>query len=72
LYNDFSLPLDEAAITTASQMSSSIGDIEQTLHWDAASQSFEFWLPDFGFGTDFPTNIGNPYHTCMRAPKNWP
>jgi hypothetical protein len=72
--NEFILPLDQPGILFATDLTAdmSAGNPEQMLQWDESSQTYEFWLPDFGFGTDFPTRPGYPYHACLRANLNWP
>lgn len=74
LFNDISLPLDRPDLTSASELSTDVGGVEQALRWDAPSQTFDLWLPDFGFGTDFSTRIGYPYRLCLKdtAPSVWP
>ncbi len=72
LWNDISLPLDKSDITVASQLAASIGDVEQIVRWDPETQTYEFYFPADGFGTDFSTRIGYPYHVCLTQGKLWP
>lgn len=71
-WNDFSLPLDQSAATNASQLAAGIGHVEQVQAWDASSQSFQFYFPADGFGTNFPVKIGYPYHVCLTQGRVWP
>lgn len=75
-FNEFSLPLDQSTITSASQLATAIGaSVVQVAQWDATSQIFLTWNTDFGgYGTDFPTKIGYPYLVCLTtgAPSTWP
>ncbi len=74
LLNNIMLPLDQATITTAGALSASVTQVDQALHWDALSQTYEFWLPAISFGTNFTTEIGHPYQLCLAAgaPAQWP
>jgi hypothetical protein len=68
------LPLDATTVVSASGLSDAVGGVEQALEWDAASQTFDYWLPEISFGTDFPLRPGYPYHLCLKtdAPPSWP
>lgn len=73
--HDISLPLDQSAITTASQLADALGDdVEQVLKWNPATHTFVGWLPKMGRGTNFATRTGYPYHVCLSAgdPITWP
>jgi subtilisin family serine protease len=71
--NFLSLPLDQAAITTADQFADSIGTanppgpatVQQALDWEAPIQNFFAWSNEFGFGDNFTTTIGYPYILCI-------
>lgn len=75
-YNAISVPLDQPGITTASELANAIGPgtVEQVLRWDAPSDAFDFWLPDFSVGTNFAVRTGYPYFVCLKstAPTVWP
>jgi hypothetical protein len=76
--NFITLPLDQAALTTADLLSDDIGTpdvtVVQALDWDAPLQNFLAWSNVFGFGDNFPTSIGYPYIVCLddTAPASWP
>jgi phosphatidylserine/phosphatidylglycerophosphate/cardiolipin synthase-like enzyme len=72
--NFLSLPLDQASLTTADQLSDDIGGVLQALDWESPAQSFFAWSNEFGFGDNFPTTIGYSYVVCLdnTAPANWP
>jgi hypothetical protein len=70
--NDLTMPLDQSAITSADQLSADIGSVEQVLQWNEGAQAYEFWFPEIGFGTNFSTRIGYPYHVCLKASTLWP
>lgn len=72
LYNEISLPLDQATITDADELAAAIGDVVQVLHWDSMNQWYEFWDPAIEDGVNFPVSIGYPYTLCMSQGKTWP
>lgn len=71
-YNFITVPLSQSSITTADQLATAIGDVDTVLVWDAASQTFDFWIPGIGIGNNFAVNSGYPYWVCMTASKTWP
>jgi uncharacterized repeat protein (TIGR01451 family) len=75
-FNEISLPLDQTAITSAAQLADAMGEanVEQALFWRSDVNAFEFWLPEIGFGSNFATRVGYPYHVCLKsgAPTIWP
>jgi hypothetical protein len=77
--NFLSLPLDQAALTTANALSDDIGTpdvtVLQALDWESSLQNFLAWSNEFGFGDDFPTSVGYSYILClsdMGVPLSWP
>lgn len=70
-WNQFSVPLNRSDITDADKLLAAIGDAEQVVSWDAASQGYLFRYSD-GFGDLFPVKIGYPYGVCMLVTKTWP
>jgi hypothetical protein len=70
--NQILLPLDQPGITTAAELAASIGNVAQVLSWDPNVQTFSTWYPDFNFGTNFSTQIGYPYHLCLKQSTSWP
>ncbi len=77
--NFISLPFDQAALTTADQLSDDIGianvTVVQALDWEADRRNFRVWANVFGFGDNFPTTTGYPYIVCLSntgVPSVWP
>ena len=75
-FNEFSVPLEQSGITSASQLAASITTgVVQVYRWNKDTQEFEFWnTGSGGYGTDFPLAIGYPAGACLvtGAPSNWP
>jgi hypothetical protein len=82
LPNLITLPLDHAHITNADQLADAIGtpnppgppSVIQTFDWRNDLQNFLAWSNAFGFGDNFPTQVGYPYLVCLSdtAPLIWP
>ena len=72
-FNSISLPLDQGAVTKASELAAALGGVDQALSWDVATQQFRTWTPSFTFD-DFSTAIGYPYFVCLNssASTSWP
>jgi hypothetical protein len=75
-FNEFSLPLDQSAITNADQLATALS-ATQVAQWNAAGQKFDTWTidPEFGgSGTNFTAKIGYPFAACLAtgAPTQWP
>lgn len=72
-YNDISIPLDRNDITTPQQLADSIGNVEQVLQWNPATNTYLQYLVGIG-GDTFAIKIGYPYHVCLQAGGNttWP
>lgn len=75
-FNEFSIPLDQGSITSASQLATLLS-ASQVSQWNAVSQLFESWVvdPDLGgSGVDFTPRIGYPVTACLPtgAPSVWP
>lgn len=70
------LPLDQAAITDASQLANAIGrtSVQQLMVWNADRQDFDKYSPNIGagVGVNFATRIGYPYWLCMKQNETWP
>jgi len=73
-FNDITVPLDRSDITTADELATAIGGVEQVLQLDATYQVFQAWYPPTSYGTDFAVKIGYPYRVCLdaTAPSVWP
>jgi len=73
VYNDISIPLDRADITTPQLLADSIQNVEQVLQWNPATNSFLQYLPGIG-GDTIVMKIGYPYHVCLSPGGNtrWP
>jgi hypothetical protein len=71
-FNTVMVPLDRSDITTADQLATAIGNVEQVLNWNASTQLFETRLPAFQDGPNFTVKIGYPYGVCMTVDKVWP
>jgi len=72
LYNAVMVPLDRSDITTADELATDIGDVEQVLQWNATGQYFEARFPSLPDGPNFQVKIGYPYIVCNTASKVWP
>lgn len=72
--NNISLPLDRADITTPQQLATAVGDVEQVLEWNAATQSYSIWYVDPNFGDPITMKIGYPYLLCLKSTgvTTWP
>jgi hypothetical protein len=72
--NDISLPLDQAAITTADQLAIAVGNVEQVLEWVGGTQSYRSWDVLAQDGDNFAVKIGYPYRLCLAAAGSttWP
>ena len=70
-YNFISLPLDQGAITLASQLATAIGGVSQVLQWDPTA-GYTVYDPTDPASEDFSVKIGYPYFVCMTASKPWP
>jgi hypothetical protein len=70
-YNFITLPLDQGAITMASQLATAIGNVSQVLSWDPTT-AYTVYDPADLAPADFPVKIGYPYFVCTSASKTWP
>ncbi len=65
-WNEIAMPLDGTAdIPDAQAIADQIAGTQILQRWDAAAQTFEFYVPDpvvpGGFGTNFATEVGGAY-----------
>ncbi len=72
--NAISVPLDRSDITNAAQLATAIGGVDQVLLWNASTQTYSYFFPPSGPGTNFAVKIGYPYRVCLNAsaPAVWP
>jgi hypothetical protein len=72
-YNYISLPLDQGAITLASELAADIGDVARILEWNPDS-GYAVYDPSDTYPEDFTVRIGYPYMVCMTntEAKTWP
>ena len=71
-YNFITLPLDQGAITKASQLLTTVGDVKLVLSWGSHFRLPGFTIRRHLFPMDFTVRIGYPYFLCMSASKTWP
>lgn len=75
-WNAITLPLDQSAITNASQLANAIGrtSVHQMMAWNTTIQDFDKYSPNIGagVGVNFATKIGYPYWLCMKQNITWP
>lgn len=71
--NTMMIPLNQSAITLASELGTAVGTLDAINYWDAASQQWigaydlgGFWDPDFALA------IGNPLFVSSLADGTWP
>jgi hypothetical protein len=69
--NFISLPLDQGAITLASELLASVPNSMVARQFDA-DLGFLTYDPGDPFSSDFATNIGYPYFVCVTAASSWP
>lgn len=73
-YNDISIPLDQADITTADELAADMGGVYAVIRYNAQTQDISYRLPDYGSGPNMSTMIGYPYFVYLKdtAPTQWP
>lgn len=72
--NDISVPLDRSDLTTADQLATSVGNVQQVLEWNPTTQGYRTWYPQDGEGDNFAVKIGYPYRLCLLSSGStvWP
>jgi len=62
-YNVIALPLNVTAqLPNAVALVNYVGSsVQQVLHWDPITQSYEYWLPQVGIGDNFALRVGEVY-----------
>jgi len=74
-WNLIALPIDPATSYTASTMAAEIngqgGGVSQVFWWNAAAGSWDFYLVDAEYGTDFDIEMGEGYLLNNSTPVNW-
>ena len=74
-WNLISLPVEPAVDYTASRLAAEINDeggsITQVFRWDTAASSWDFWLVDLQYGTDFDIVPGEGYLLSNSSPVVW-
>ncbi len=72
-FNFITVPLDQAALTSASALATDIGNVQALLAWNASTQLFRFFTPPSS-GDDFAVQPGMPVIVNLPAgaPISWP
>ncbi|MGH2545122.1 MAG: hypothetical protein ACRDIB_20215, partial [Ardenticatenaceae bacterium] len=73
-YNFLSLPLDQAALSSASAVATDIGPaVLGVIRYRSDTASYQTFIPG-NPGTDFPLSIGEPFAVVLTsgAPVTWP
>jgi len=74
-WNLVALPIAPATSYTASTMAAEIngqgGSVSQVFRWNAAAGSWDFYLVDMEYGTDFAVELGEGYLLRSGAESNW-
>jgi len=74
-WNIIALVLEPLEAFTASILAMDItdqgGSISQVFWWDAVAGSWDFWLVDVGYGTDFPIEMGEGYLLKSTGAATW-
>ncbi len=79
-FDSLTIPLDRSDLTNASDLATDlaslagIDSVEQVSVWDAASQSFDVYIPGVSPPfSDFDVQIGYPYFVCTNGTSavNW-
>jgi len=74
-WNLIALPVEPATSYTASTMAAEInsqnGNVIQVFWWNAAAGSWDFYLADMGFGTDFNIELGEGYLLKSTTASTW-
>jgi len=65
-------PVEEyTASTLAAAINEQGGDVTQVFWWNAAAGSWDFYLVEMGFGTDFTIEVGYGYLLKNTTPATW-
>jgi len=72
MYNLVTIPLDQDQLTDAQSLADDIGNIDVVLQWNVEYQTYDFWYPNYQYGTNFDVMVGHPYMVCSTAEKIWP
>ena len=74
-WNLIGLPVEPATSLTASTMAADInsqgGGVSQVFWWNAAGGSWDFYLVDAQYGTDFTIEMGEGYLLNNSIPVSW-
>ena len=74
-WNLIAVPVRLAAAYTASTMAAEIndqgGNVTQVFWWDAAAGTWDFWLVDLHYGTDFAIELGEGYLLRSATTVPW-
>ena len=74
-WNLIALPVQPATAYTASTLAADINDqgggITQVFWWNALAGTWDFWLVDLSYGTDFDVELGEGYLLNNGAPVTW-
>jgi hypothetical protein len=61
-YNAIAMTLDSTdTIPDAQALATEIAGTQMVLQWIASTQTFDFWIPPSGPGTNFSLEVGRPY-----------
>ena len=74
-WNIIGLAVEPSEAYTASTMAAEIneqsGNITQVFYWNAAAGSWDFYLVEIQYGTDFNIEVGNGYLLQSTAASTW-
>jgi hypothetical protein len=70
-FNEIVLPLSRTNLTKASQLMSDIPNCNSVAYWNAATQSYQQYVPGIP-PTDFDLIPGYPYYVNVTSDINWP
>jgi len=74
-WNLIALPVQPAVAYTASTMAAEIdgqgGAVTEVFWWNAAAGTWDFWLVDILYGTDFDIELGEGYLLENGAAVTW-
>ncbi len=74
-WNLIALPVEPATSYTASSMAAEInsqgGHVTQVFWWNATAGSWDFYLVDIQYGTDFNIEVGYGYLLQNTTPTTW-
>ena len=74
-WNIIALVLEPLEAFTASTLAMDISDqggtVSQVFWWDAAAGSWDYWLVDVQYGTDFPIEMGEGYLLKTAGAATW-